>query len=74
MSEERVTGTVKWASPAKGFGFIKHEGNTYMFIPYSEFQAVSYRTLIEGERVTFVITRDQKGPQVSQIRRANTKH
>jgi CspA family cold shock protein len=60
MSEERVTGIVKWASPEKGFGFIEHEGDTYVFIPYSEIQAVGYRALIEGEHVTFVVTQGEK--------------
>ena len=69
MSENRVTGTVKWASPERGFGFIEHEGDTYAFIPYSELQAVGYRELIEGERVTFVVTQDQKGRQASQVAR-----
>jgi CspA family cold shock protein len=73
MSENRVTGTVKWASPERGFGFIEHEGDTYAFIPYSELEAVGYRELIEGERVSFVVTQGQKGPQASQVRRVNTK-
>jgi CspA family cold shock protein len=71
MSAERMTGTVKWVSSVKGFGFIEHDGETYIFIPYSEIQAVGYRALIEGEHVTFVVTQDPKGPQASQVRRAN---
>ena len=70
MSEERMTGTVKWANPEKGFGFVEHEGDTYAFIPCSEIQAVDYRTLIEGERVKFVVMRDPRGLQASQVRRA----
>lgn len=68
MSEEHITGIVKWVSLEKGFGFIENEGGTY---PDSEIQAVGYRALIEGERVTFVVTQDQKGRQASQIARAN---
>ena len=73
MSEDRTTGTVKWASLEKGFGFIEYKGGTYVFIPDSEIQAVGYRALIKGDRVSFVVTQDQKGPQASQVRRVNTK-
>ena len=72
MSEERTTGIVKWASHDKGFGFIDHEGNTYAYMPGSEVQAVGYRNLVEGERVTFVVTQGQQGPQASQVKRVNS--
>jgi len=72
MSEERIIGTVKWASHEMGFGFVEHEGSTYAFMPNCEIQAVDYRGLIEGENVTFVVTLAQQGPQASQIRRANS--
>ena len=52
MSEERITGTVKWINSEKGFGFIEHDSDTYVFIPYSRIQAIGYRELIEGERVS----------------------
>lgn len=73
MSEERITGTVKWASLDKGFGFIEHEGDTYVFIPYSELQAISYRKLLKGEHVTFVATQDLKGLHASLVRRQTIK-
>jgi CspA family cold shock protein len=71
MSEERITGIVKWASPEKGFGFIEHDSDTFVFIPDSAIQAISYRALIAGERVTFIVTQDQKGPQASLVMHAN---
>jgi CspA family cold shock protein len=71
MSEERITGIVKWASLGKGFGFIEYDSDTYVFIPDSEIQAVGYRALIKGDHVSFVVTQDQKGRQASQVARAN---
>jgi CspA family cold shock protein len=71
MPEERITGTVKWVSSEKGFGFIEYEGGTYVFLPDSEIQAVGYRELIQGEYVTFVVMQDPKSLQASQVARAN---
>jgi len=71
MSEERITGIVKWVSSEKGFGFIKTHSVTYMFLPDSAIQARVYRDLFEGDRVTFVVIQDQKGPQASQVARTN---
>jgi cold shock protein len=72
MSEERVTGTVKWFNAQKGFGFIEREGAPDVFVHHSEIQADGYRELNEGEKVTFIVTQGQKGPQASQVRRANS--
>jgi cold shock CspA family protein len=58
MSEERITGTVKWVSSGKGFGFIRTYDATYMFLPDSAIQAVSYRALLKGDLVTFVVIHD----------------
>jgi CspA family cold shock protein len=71
MSEERTTGTVKWFNAQKGFGFIEREGAPDVFVHHSEIQGDGYRELAEGERVTFVVTQGQKGPQASQVARAN---
>jgi CspA family cold shock protein len=69
MSEEREFGTVKWFNSQKGFGFIEREGGPDVFVHHSEIQAEGYRELNEGERVSFVVTQGQKGPQASQVRR-----
>ncbi|NDJ74698.1 MAG: cold-shock protein [Chloroflexi bacterium] len=71
MSEERVSGVVKWFNAQKGFGFISREGAPDVFVHHSEIQADGYRELNEGEHVTFVVTQGQKGPQASQVRREN---
>ncbi len=69
MSEEREFGTVKWFNSQKGFGFIERQGGDDVFVHHSEIQAEGYRELNEGERVSFVVTQGQKGPQASQVRR-----
>lgn len=71
MSEERTNGTVKWFNAQKGFGFIEREGAPDVFVHHSEIQGDGYRELAEGERVTFVVTQGQKGPQASRVMRAN---
>ena len=67
MSEERITGTVKWFSSQKGFGFIEREEGPDVFVHYSAIQAGGYRELNEGDRVEFVITEGPKGPQASDV-------
>ncbi len=71
MSEERVTGVVKWFNAQKGFGFIEREGAPDVFVHHSEIMGDGYRELNEGETVTFVVTQGQKGPQASRVARGN---
>ncbi len=71
MSQERITGTVKWFNADKGFGFIEREGAPDVFVHHSEIQGDGYRELAEGEHVTFIVTQGQKGLQASQVARAN---
>jgi len=72
MSEERTTGVVKWFNAQKGFGFIEREGAPDVFVHHSEILSDGYRELSEGEQVTFIVTQGQKGPQASQVKRANS--
>jgi CspA family cold shock protein len=71
MSEERITGIVKWFNAQKGFGFIEREGAPDVFVHHTEIQGDGYRELTEGEQVTFVVTEGQKGPQASRVMRGN---
>ena len=70
MSQERETGTVKWFNAQKGYGFIERERGGDVFVHHSEIEGEGYRELREGEKVTFLVTQGQKGPQASQVRRA----
>jgi CspA family cold shock protein len=62
MSDERVTGTVKWFNDTKGFGFIAPDaGGSDVFVHYSALQSDGYRTLAEGQRVEFAVRQGDKG-------------
>ena len=54
-------GTVKWFNPEKGYGFISQEGGEDLFVHYSEIQMEGFRTLEEGQAVSFEVTTGQNG-------------
>jgi CspA family cold shock protein len=54
-SKEVANGTVKWFNEAKGFGFISQEGGEDVFVHFSAIQGNGFKTLAEGERVTFEV-------------------
>ena len=61
-------GTVKWFNADKGFGFIApSEGGDDLFVHFSEIQSSGYKTLDEGQRVSFEVGQGQKGPQAQQV-------
>jgi CspA family cold shock protein len=63
----KVSGTVKWFNEAKGFGFIQQQSGPDVFAHYSAIASSGYKTLTEGQKVEFVITQGQKGPQAENI-------
>ncbi|MGL4687120.1 MAG: cold-shock protein [Fusobacteriaceae bacterium] len=62
-----MTGIVKWFNQDKGFGFITAEDGKDVFAHFSEIQKDGFKTLNEGEEVTFDLTQGPKGPQASNI-------
>ena len=63
-------GTVKWFNPEKGFGFIANsEGGDDVFVHFSAIQAEGFKTLNEGQKVSFDIEADPKNP--AKMRAAN---
>ena len=65
------TGTVKWFNDAKGFGFITpDEGGDDLFAHFSAIVASGYKSLKEGDKVTFDVTEGPKGKQASNIQKA----
>jgi CspA family cold shock protein len=70
-SKEMATGTVKWFNDAKGFGFITpDEGGDDLFAHFSAIVATGYKSLKEGDKVTFDVTEGPKGKQASNIQKA----
>jgi CspA family cold shock protein len=62
-------GTVKWFNADKGFGFIAPEdGGEDLFVHFSAIQAQGYKSLDEGQRVSFEVGQGQKGPQATDVR------
>ena len=64
---ERVTGTVKWFSRQKGYGFIEREGGDDVFVHFSAIQGEGFRNLEEGDQVEFTIESSPKGPQAAEV-------
>ncbi|HVO58323.1 MAG TPA: cold-shock protein [Dongiaceae bacterium] len=68
MSDNRTSGTVKWFSRVKGYGFIEPDnGDKDVFVHYSAIQVDGYKTLKEGDEVEFDIVEGQKGPQADGV-------
>lgn len=63
-------GTVKWFNDAKGFGFIARDSGPDVFVHHSAIEAEGFRSLAEGDRVTFEVSQGPKGPQASNVRKA----
>jgi CspA family cold shock protein len=63
-----ATGTVKWFNDAKGFGFISQEGGEDVFVHHTAIQSQGFRTLAEGQKVEFDVTKGPKGLQASNVR------
>lgn len=62
-----MSGTVKWFSGEKGYGFITGEDGKDVFAHFSQINAEGYKTLEEGQKVTYDIVQGQKGPQAENI-------
>jgi len=60
-------GTVKWFNELKGFGFITKDDGTDVFVHYSSIQGGGFRSLVEGEAVSFDVVSGPKGPAASNV-------
>ena len=62
-----ANGTVKWFNGQKGYGFITEDGGTDVFVHFSAIKGEGFKSLEEGDRVSFDITDGTKGPQASNV-------
>ncbi|MEW9675728.1 cold-shock protein [Lentibacillus sp. L22] len=60
-------GTVKWFNADKGFGFIEVEGGDDVFVHFSAIQGEGFKTLEEGQSVTFDVEEGNRGPQAANV-------
>ena len=60
-------GTVKWFNPEKGYGFISREDGDDVFVHHTAIIGEGYRSLEEGQKVSFDVTQGKKGPQASNV-------
>ena len=66
---DRQTGTVKWFNDAKGFGFITPEnGSADLFVHFRSIQGSGFKSLQEGQKVSFTVVQGQKGLQADEVR------
>jgi len=62
-------GNVKWFNDAKGYGFISQENGEDVFVHFSAIQAQGFKSLSEGDKVEFEVTKGPKGLQASNVRK-----
>ena len=62
-----VTGTVKFFNETKGFGFIEQENGPDVFVHFSAISGDGFRTLADGQAVTFTVKQGQKGPEAENV-------
>ncbi|SNB48063.1 cold-shock DNA-binding protein family [Geobacter sp. DSM 9736] len=65
--QQMADGVVKWFNDSKGFGFIEQENGEDVFVHFSSIQGDGFKTLAEGQAVTFDVVQGAKGPQAANV-------
>ncbi|MER5757659.1 cold-shock protein [Streptomyces sp. NPDC002082] len=63
----RQTGTVKWFNDEKGFGFITPQSGDDLFVHFKAIKADGFKSLKEGQAVSFIVTQGTKGSQAEEV-------
>ncbi len=66
-ADNMATGTVKWFNDQKGYGFIEQENGPDLFVHYKEIMGEGFKTLYEGDKVSFEVKEGPKGPLATQV-------
>jgi CspA family cold shock protein len=66
-----ANGTVKWFSNKKGYGFINEEGGRDIFVHFSSIEMDGYKSLNEGEMVSFEVEESNRGPEAKNVQRVD---
>lgn len=69
MDKPKAHGRVKWFNNTKGYGFIEQDNGQDVFVHYSSIQGEGFKSLNEGQEVTFEIVEGAKGPQAANVTR-----
>ncbi len=64
-----AVGTVKWFNDRKGYGFINQEDGQDVFVHYSSIDAPGFKTLAEGDRVSFEVEQSERGPEAKNVKK-----
>ena len=67
MMSEKLQGTVKWFNDSKGYGFIQRDGGPDLFVHFSSIEGDGFKSLKEGQAVSFVEGEGKKGPQAENV-------
>ncbi|MFC1814462.1 cold-shock protein [Thermodesulfobacteriota bacterium] len=62
-------GIVKWFNDRKGYGFIEHEGGKDLFVHHSSIDQPGFKTLSEGDKVSFDINESDRGPEAKNVKK-----
>lgn len=67
MSDQLLSGVVKWFNDEKGYGFIEREDGADVFVHFRAINGTGRRSLVEGQQVTFEVTQGEKGLQADNV-------